>query len=122
MMDSRVKEMWAAALESGEFEQGKGRLLGIGEDGKKTWCCLGVLCELHRREVGGDWSMSSVGGAYLENSAFLPHSVMAWAGLDCENQTTLINCNDGFLLDQEDDMSFTRLTFPEMAQKIREEL
>lgn len=43
---------WAAALRSGEFKQGRGRLRT--SDGGH--CCLGVACELYRRETGnGKW-------------------------------------------------------------------
>jgi hypothetical protein len=41
-----------AALRSGEFKQGKLRLRPTSN----TFCCLGVACELYRRETGqGEW-------------------------------------------------------------------
>jgi hypothetical protein len=50
-MDPRIKELWIAALESGEYKQGRGVL----RDGD-AFCCLGVLCDLHRKETGGgEW-------------------------------------------------------------------
>jgi hypothetical protein len=44
MMNDNTRK-WVKALRSGEFEQGRGRL----RDGDR-YCCLGVACELYRRE------------------------------------------------------------------------
>lgn len=41
-MKADVKERWVAALRSGEFKQGTGRL----RDEVGGHCCLGVLCQL----------------------------------------------------------------------------
>lgn len=50
-MNELVKTLWTDALRSGEFKQGNGHL----RTGQDNYCCLGVLCELYRREVGGEW-------------------------------------------------------------------
>lgn len=45
-------EKWVEALESGDFRQGTGRLRCGGDH----YCCLGVACEIYRRETGkGEW-------------------------------------------------------------------
>lgn len=41
-MTPELKEKWAAALESGEYEQAQGKL----RDHDDRMCCLGVLCHL----------------------------------------------------------------------------
>lgn len=41
-MKPELKEQWAAALESGEYEQAQGKL----RDNDDRMCCLGVLCHL----------------------------------------------------------------------------
>lgn len=41
-MNKEVKAKWVAALRSGEYKQGKGRLKNINNE----YCCLGVLCAL----------------------------------------------------------------------------
>lgn len=41
-MTPELKEKWAAALESGEYEQAQGML----RDNDDGMCCLGVLCHL----------------------------------------------------------------------------
>ena len=47
---------WVAALRSGEWQQGTGRLCSVGQDGEKRYCCLGVALALQGRlnEEGGD--------------------------------------------------------------------
>ena len=74
-MNEDVKKRWVKALRSGEYDQGTG---GLKEDG---FCCLGVLCDLHRKETGGEWNMLGLIGVYLGEQNFLPNAVMEWAGL-----------------------------------------
>ena len=86
-MNSRVKKLWTDALRSGEFVQGKGQLLR-----NDKWCCLGVLCELFRRDTcKGEWVEISAGHEFVvtrtsgATSAFvLPYPVQDWAGLTAE--------------------------------------
>lgn len=41
---------WVAALRSGNYKQGKGRLRTSGENGKQDeFCCLGVWCDLRSK-------------------------------------------------------------------------
>lgn len=40
-----IADIWATALESGDYKQGKG-WLKQQQDGSYSYCCLGVLCEL----------------------------------------------------------------------------
>lgn len=55
-MDPRIKQMWIAALRSGDYKQAKRRLRIEHSDGSASYCCLGVLCELYRQETGeGEW-------------------------------------------------------------------
>ena len=51
-MKKRVKKLWVEALRSGGYKQGRKRLR-YGD----TYCCLGVLCDLYRKETGeGKWN------------------------------------------------------------------
>jgi hypothetical protein len=85
-MKKRVKKLWVEALRSGEFRQGKGALHPNHKNGG-GYCCLGVLCELHRRETGeGKWQKNAWGDReYVVNGhssdSDLPLPVMEWAGL-----------------------------------------
>lgn len=96
-MNPEIKKEWLDLLRSGEIKQGQFRLRS--PDGKM--CCLGVLCELHRRKTnGGKWeeiegeemeSEEMEGGVLYVASdtskcgAYLPSDVSTWAGLEGEN-------------------------------------
>jgi len=95
-MKRKVMEKWVAALRSGEYAQGTGELRRANEDGSHSYCCLGVLCELHRKEHNADGSdyhyqWESLPsrlcgshrrvGAYAHHTDNLPHSVRQWAGI-----------------------------------------
>ena len=92
-MNKEIMQKWVAALRSGEYKQIDGRLRSYEPDecGKYSYCCLGVLCELHRLEQGaGEWGTSPHGHnghltaittAYDGKPNTLPLSVQKWAGL-----------------------------------------
>lgn len=81
---------WVDALRSDEFKQGKGALR-IREDGEFFHCCLGVACELYRREnpeAAGDWKQTgeySTTYKILDADACLPEAVQEWLGVDHRN-------------------------------------
>lgn len=71
-MNQEIKQLWVAALRSGEYEQARGRL----RDGD-TFCCLGVLCDLHHKAGLGYW----YGEYYADENEALPGAVVDWAGV-----------------------------------------
>lgn len=80
----QVIRNWASALRSGEFQQGQGLLRHGGK-----YCCLGVLCELHRRATGGaEWGQDNRYDdreSYLDQLYGLPEAVQEWSGLPDSN-------------------------------------
>lgn len=95
-MNKRVKKKWLKALRSGEYEQGRFRLLKRGDDQTPDkFCCLGVLCDLHARETGDGWDSVS----YKAEDFHLPVEVSAWAGLPSRdpeiNGLNVTDLNDG---------------------------
>lgn len=81
-MNKRVKKLWIKALRSGEFEQATNTLReGSGKSAR--YCCLGVLCELHRRhsKEPGRWQ----GDMYCGEAATLAQEVQTWAKIDDDN-------------------------------------
>lgn len=75
-MNANAKK-WVAALRSGEFKQGKCVL----RDAENNHCCLGVACELYRREHGGEWASVRDGFSFMSHSAITPFAVKEWLGL-----------------------------------------
>lgn len=112
-MNELVKKAWLNALRSGKYKQGQGKLKC-----DDAFCCLGVLCDLHRKQTGGSWVRTDINGTHYEEYDFstevLPESVSAWAGLDSFDPvvpipfdgadfSTLVRCND------EAKMSFAKI-------------
>lgn len=92
-MSPTIKAAWVAALRSGLYDPGTGRLY----DGQ-CYCALGVLCELHRLAHGGEWKFQRISDPetrkkavaagwnesqwhYLGSWQGLPKAVAVWAGL-----------------------------------------
>lgn len=76
-MDQELKAKWTAALRSGEYKQGAGRLRR-----DTGYCCLGVLGEIMH-------------ATYHSYSLFLPRETAAKAGLTRDIENELSDRNDG---------------------------
>ena len=79
-------DKWIAALRSGEFKQGRGQLL----TNYGGYCCLGVACEVYRRENGGEWIDKEIGSGETQkefkgSAAVLPVEVEDWLGISSHN-------------------------------------
>lgn len=102
-MRKEIRDRWAEALESGKYKQGTDNLR---TDGGKKFCCLGVLCDLHRKEHKGRWTRYGSELRYLRperasdaatdfNGLGLPTpKVLKWAGLSRNKATELASMND----------------------------
>lgn len=80
-MNQDIKAKWVAALRSGEYQQGDDKLKNHVDN---TYCCLGVLCDLHSKLTGlGHWDDN---GHYRDrldgNDLYLTTGVRLWAELD----------------------------------------
>ena len=99
-MNPNIKKMWLKALCSGEYVQGRKRLLTVQENGEHSFCCLGVLCDLHSRETGQKWRErhsvldGTSLGSYLDCEVMSPMDVDNWSGIDFATQLKLANMND----------------------------
>lgn len=121
-MNLEIKKMWVEALRSGEFRQG----WSVLRDPAGGFCCLGVLCELHRQQTGaGIWVDST--RAYLtgenESVAKLTDEVALWAGLDSNNPQIHLDGSDHHLITLNDGSHEVRpRTFTEIADIIEAQL
>jgi hypothetical protein len=114
-MKPEIKQQWITALQSGEYEQ-TDSVLRLGTTNR--FCCLGVLCDLHSKSTGNEWSHA---GYYLHEGSQLPVEVAEWAGLletvehpqdpDCYQRGVRFS-----------ELNDNGVTFDEIAQLIEEEL
>lgn len=80
-MNYKIAQSWAAALRSGDYLPKAPEILTLREG--NTYSVLGVLCDLYRREVGGEW----VGTYFVPEGSGtgeqfgLPEAVTKWANL-----------------------------------------
>lgn len=86
-MDPTIKARWVAALRSGDYEQGHGRLHTRGPKDTSMFCCLGVLCDLATQdnivsEVIELSTWDDVAVIYDDDESWLPTSVVEWSGVD----------------------------------------
>lgn len=91
-MNKKVKKLLVKALKTGIIDNGKQKPLMIkqGKDSLRPtrgkMCCLGVLCEIYRRETGlGKWIKSNDGYHFDKDFGTLPGEVVAWAELKDSN-------------------------------------
>jgi hypothetical protein len=121
-MNQEIKQQWLAALRSGEYRQAR-QALRHGD----TFCCLGVLCDLHAKATGGEWRISNWNeGMYDNDISGLPHTVRAWAGLDRRypliDETDITYFNDGAEGDDEDFATIVPHSFAQIADLIEAHL
>lgn len=76
-MKKEIKKLWVEALRSGKYQQGRGELRC-----DDTFCCLGVLCDLHAKATGMAWEDKC---RYLGQVGTLPDDVLDWSGLPDKN-------------------------------------
>lgn len=82
-MKPEVKKKWLEALRSGKYKQDRGYLKT-----DEGYCCLGVLCDVYRKEKKKKlWQKhEGVGSkpdtyAMFDERMVLPHQIREWAGL-----------------------------------------
>lgn len=89
-MDKKIKARWVKALRSGKYRQGRRSLRSKEGD---RFCCLGVLCDLHRKEVGGKWIKDDYRAGKrrgaMEGGGTLPTAVSKWAGLGKDDNPSI---------------------------------
>lgn len=104
MQKTDLLERWVATLRSGEYEQTTGQLCRIDDDGKRTYCCLGVLAAI-AGDMQYDIDRGTAGGSFLS----LGVDIRAEYGLTQGDCRDLASWNDE-----------EGLTFNEIADKIEE--
>lgn len=76
-MKPKIKTAWIKALRSGGYEQTTNRLRT-----NNSFCCLGVLCNLHAMAHPKVAIKETNPNEYLRTVTGLPNAVMEWSGVD----------------------------------------
>jgi hypothetical protein len=76
-MREDIKKRWIEALRSGKYKQGKKRLKSLGG----YYCCLGVLCDIVKDNLGIEWHESNESYVISGNAGVLPNDVEHYTGL-----------------------------------------
>lgn len=99
-MNKEIQTEWVAALRSGDYVQGKGKL----KTSDNQFCCLGVLCDIMSKKDPkkyGDWGSATHGGAVIFGqfpnigAGTLPDSMRHDVGIGVGLEGALIRMNDG---------------------------
>lgn len=111
-MKASIKKRWLAALRGGKYRQGAAALR-FGN----TFCCLGVLCDLHSQAAFVSWEYDEETGnyRYLGETIVLPKEVCDWAGLAEQNPRLPV-----IVLSTHNDTR--RLSFKRLARLIEDRL
>jgi hypothetical protein len=96
-MRADIKQAWIMALRSGEYKQGIGALRT-----QNRYCCLGVLCDVVRKEFLPSLEMQSSDGGQTwsfgsnDDKCFaeLPNAVVNVAGLNDMPNPMVITADD----------------------------
>lgn len=86
-MNTEVKAKLLTALRSGEYSQTRHTLCSI-EDGKSSFCCLGVATDIFLKEIGEEWVKYEEWGnviGYANSDKYLPEPVREWADMTASN-------------------------------------
>ncbi len=113
-MNAEIKKQWVEALRSGEYVQADSVLRA----GPAEFCCLGVLCDLHRIATAGPaWGVAD---SYFDCTEYMPTVVSKWAGLPPGGDVALAEPVDGCFTLAE--MNDNGQAFDEIADVIEKEL
>ena len=96
-MNSEIKTLWIAALNSGDYKQGFG-FLHEGE----CFCAMGVLADLYLKEKGLEWKphpdSETLYAFDLELGlccSCISQDIMDWAGMNWQEENKITRMNDG---------------------------
>lgn len=121
-MKPAIKKLWVEALRSGRYKQGFGELrtnylTASGAPQKATFCCLGVLCNIHAELHPKLAASQKDPNEYFGEESYLPERVAKWAGLE-PNPTVAFSGGEWQLAELNDNGR----SFKKIAKLIEEQL
>lgn len=101
-----VREAWIAALRSGDYEQGHGKLQYKTANSEDRYCCIGVLAELFMQmerpsNVIARWEIVDEGESQVEALRYYDLNYGAMPALTAEGRFPKEVTEDGKLVDYE---------------------
>ena len=94
-MNQNIKREWVAALRSGDYEQGTGKLKMESDNSKGVcFCCLGVLTDLYAKEKNLTFGYSDNKLKAKDEEEYLCGDVMKWAGLSSKDPEVRVDATD----------------------------
>lgn len=115
MVNKDAIQIWADALEFGDYQQVKSELVRPTLNGDYGFCGLGVACNEYLKVHG--WQMEDVERFTLDRDMYsgpdthLPRLVEEWLGIDVATERKIVRLND---TDEK--------TLPEIGTWVRENL
>lgn len=118
-MRKEIADLWADALRSGKYRQTTLQLRDV--DG---YCCLGVLCDLHRERTGqGSWSDDGYYNTGDDTDGSIPTPAVAeWAGLKDRTPAVSSDVGSDLITALNDDDGYGFLELADIIQNQWEEL
>ena len=89
-MNEQVKKLWLDALRSGKYKQTRGKLRRNRGKDKASFCCLGVLCNLHAEAHPEIAAKETDPKSYMGEKELPPVKVQEWAGLDNRDPLVIV--------------------------------
>ena len=117
-MKRSIAMKWAKALESGRYKQGKRALRTRTDNGKLSYCCLGVLCNITKTTKWKHNNDSPHGSLYGE-AGILPTEIAKKVGMNTASPVLMSETGVvSTLVTLNDKMGYT---FKQIAKLVREQ-
>ena len=91
-MKKTWKKKWVAALRSGKYKQTRQQLAYKHNDGDKSYCCLGVLCDITGKRYKGNHAYPHKGITKLVFPKGVTHSQVMDDGSVYDSAALLNDC------------------------------
>ena len=115
-MKKSIAMKWARALESGRYKQNQGALRTKNFEGKPSYCCLGVLCNITKTTK---WEhKNGCNGQLYGEAGVLPQEIMKKTGISTANPIVRTDEGDTSLVNLNDKLNYS---FKQIAKIIRKE-
>ncbi len=96
MINRELVKHWVEALRSGKYKQGRRALRNKDNE----FCCLGVLCDISKQDLGIDWELDDEEEIYSmeESKGVLPDKVWEYLGKGATNYKVEMSATNSKIL------------------------